>query len=297
MTEPVVLTGEETSGFRFSWGLAFAGGVAATAVILFLLLLGSGFGLLLINPEKHSGPTATGFLTGGAIYFFAVQAFGFAVGGHLAGRLLGPQVESRAQEEFRAAAHGFVAWAITILASVALVALAGMAALRGGMGVGALYGASASEGAGALSPAYVVDGLFWPDIGRAADVYPGAQITNDTGARAEAARILQAGLIRGEQLSPADRDRLAYLVAYTARIPISRAAARVDRMQADTLRAADAARKDVSYASLWIAFSLLFGAIVAVVSAIYARLEDDQEFWNPLSALRSRGRNTAWRPR
>src|SRR5580700_10757043 len=106
MAESVIVAGQENSGFRFSWGLAIAGGVVATAVTFFLLILGSGFGLLLINPVKHSGPSLPAFLTGGAIYFFAAQAFGFAVGGHLAGRLLGPQIESRIQEDFRAAAHG-----------------------------------------------------------------------------------------------------------------------------------------------------------------------------------------------
>ncbi|HEX4080618.1 MAG TPA: hypothetical protein VHX61_17285 [Rhizomicrobium sp.] len=50
MAESVIVAGPENSGFRFSWGLAIAGGVVATAVTFFLLVLGSGFGLLLINP-------------------------------------------------------------------------------------------------------------------------------------------------------------------------------------------------------------------------------------------------------
>jgi hypothetical protein len=290
MVEPVAVTGEESSGFRFSWGLAFAGGVVATAVTFFLLVLGSGFGLLLISPAKHAGPSLPAFLTGGAIYFFAAQAFGFAVGGHIAGRLLGPQVESRLQEEFRAAAHGLVAWAVTILASLAIVVLAGLTALGGGMAVAPLYGAHAPASA-TLSTSYVVDGLFWPDVGGAADSAYGNG-ANAAGARAEATRIIQASLMRGEQLSPPDRDRLVYLVASAARLPITQAAERVDRMQSDvqtqTRNAADRARKAASYASLWIAFSLLFGAIVVVFSAISARLEDDRDAWNPFLALRRR---------
>lgn len=294
MVEPVAVTGEESSGFRFSWGLAFAGGVVATAVTFFLLVLGSGFGLLLLNPVKHSGPSLPAFLTGGAIYFFAAQAFGFAVGGHIAGRLLGPQIESRMQEEFRAAAHGLVAWAVTILASLAIVVFAGVGALSGGMAVAALYGAHA-PGGGMLSTSYVIDGLFWPNISGAAEpayaTGPG-NASAMVGARAEAARILQAGPMHGEQLSSPDHDRLVYLVANEARIPLARATERVDLMQADvqkqTRDAADRARKAASYASLWIAFSLLFGAIVAMFAATSARVEDDREAWNPLLMLRGR---------
>lgn len=295
MTEPLVVEGQESSGFRFSWGLAFAGGVVATAVTFFLLMLGAGFGLLLIGPVNHAGPSVPTFLTGGAIYFFVAQAFGFAVGGHLAGRLLGPQVESREQEEIRAAAHGLVAWAVTILASLAVVALAGVAALGGGLAVAPLYGSHAVPGTGALSTAYVVDGLFWPEVGRAAVQAANPDGTDNEsalGARAEATRILHAGLMRGEQLDPSDRDRLIYLVAADAHIPLARATERVDRMQADvqarTRKAAEDARKAASYTSLWIAFSLLFGAIVAVFSAISARIEDDREYWNPIGMLRRR---------
>jgi hypothetical protein len=140
-----------------------------------------------------------------------------------------------------------------------------------------------------------VDGLFWPEIGRAAvqTVGPGgADNESALGARAEATRILHAGLMRGEQLSPDDRNRLIYLVAADAHMSLARATERVDRMQADvqarTRKAADDARKAASYASLWIAFSLLFGAIVAVFSAISARIEDDREYWNPVGMLRRR---------
>src|SRR5271155_2632176 len=112
MADTVVIAeaGEETTGYRFSWGLAFLGGVAATAVTFFLLTLGAGFGLLLAHPVTQGAAAVPTFLTGGAIYFFVAQAFGFAVGGHLAGRLLGPVLETSAQEEFRAGAHGFAVW-------------------------------------------------------------------------------------------------------------------------------------------------------------------------------------------
>lgn len=108
---------------RFSWSLVLAGGVIAAAVTFVLLTLGAGIGLLFVHP---SGPPQ-GLFSGGAIYFFVAEAFGFAVGGHVAGRLMGPVVESPVQEEIRAAIHGLAVWAVTVLATVVLVGVAGHA--------------------------------------------------------------------------------------------------------------------------------------------------------------------------
>jgi hypothetical protein len=269
---------DEDTGYRFSWGLAIAGGVAATAVTFFLLMLGSGFGLLLVNPVTHSGPSLPAFLTGGAVYFFIAQAFGFAVGGHLAGRLLGPVVETQMQEDFRAGAHGLVAWAVTILATLAVIALAGLTAANTGAMTAALYGSTMPHAANGAPAAYLVDNLFRPHDSAAL-----FRSNVDTEARAEAGRILEAGLARGIQMTPDDRVRLIGLTSAEAGISRSEAAARVDRMQTDiqanARHDADIARKAASYASLWIAFSLLFGAVVAVASAIFARNEDDRESW------------------
>jgi hypothetical protein len=269
---------DEDTGYRFSWSLAIAGGVAATAVTFFLLMLGSGFGLLLVNPVTHSGPSLPAFLTGGAIYFFIAQAFGFAVGGHLSGRLLGPVVETQMQEDFRAGAHGLVAWAVTILATLAVIALAGLTAANTGATTAALYGSTMPHATNGAPVAYLVDNLFRPHDSAAL-----FRSNVDAEARAEAGRILEAGLARGIQMTPDDRVRLIGLTSAEAGISRSEAAARVDRMQADVQAKArhdtDIARKAASYASLWIAFSLLFGAIVAVVSAIFARNEDDRESW------------------
>ncbi len=269
MTDTIVLAeqGDENTGYRFSWGLAIAGGVAATAVTFFLLTLGSGFGLLLVHPLTQSTSAVPVFLTGGAVYFFVAQAFGFAVGGHLVGRLLGPLVESHIQEEFRAAAHGFVAWAVTVLATLTMVALAGMAA-NTGAATAALYGTAMSRSTESVPTAYLVDVLFRPGTG-----------TDAT--RAEAGRILDAGLAHGEQITADDDARLATLVSTQAGISRDQATARIDHMQADVQakirRAADIARRAASYASLWMALSLLFGAVVAMLAAVVARNEDDRD--------------------
>lgn len=286
MTDIVAVTDENT-GFRFSWGLAFAGGVTAMAVTLVLLILGSGFGLLLVNPLRHTGPSLPTFLTAGAIYFFAAQAFGFAVGGYLAGRLLGAVVETRGQEELRAGAHGLVSWAVAILGSMAIVGITGLAASGGGAAIGALYGLRAHSAASAPA-AYLVDVLFRPEVS-------GSQPGNGTAARgqdtqtaevgphAEAERIVQAGLLQGGQLPLEDRVRLSDIVAAEAHISGDAAAARVERLQAQVQEkareAADVAKRAAGYAALWMSLSLIFGAIVAMFSAIAARLEDDFATW------------------
>jgi len=272
MTDTVVIANEgpEDTGYKFSWGLAFAGAFAATAVTFFLLSIGAGFGLLLVNPVTHTGPTLPGFLTGGAIYFFVAQAFGFAVGGHLAGRLLGPIVETQSQEDFRAGAHGLTVWAITVVASLLLVALASMAAVHSGSVVASMYGANAANSSQAPTPTnYLVDKLFRPVGGNASE-----------GARLEAARIVDASFAKGVALSDSDHARLVMLVSRNAGISRDDASSRVDAIAADTKskveQAANAVRKAVSYSSLWIGFSLLFGAIVSVFAAVTARIEDDK---------------------
>jgi hypothetical protein len=277
MTDTVVIAenGEENSGYRFSWGLAFAGGIAATAVTFFLLILGSGFGLLLVHPMTQSMSSAPAFLSGGAIYFFASQAFGFAVGGHVAGRLLAPEIESRLQEDFRAGAHGFIAWAVAVLATLAVGLVL---ALVAGTHASAIYGISPPGAETSEPTAYYVDKLFRPADGAAAT----ASADADGRARAEAGRILDRGFVRGEQIAPDDYDRLDDLVSARAGISRLAASARIDALQKDvqatTRKAADIARKIASAASLWIAFSLLFGAIVSSAAAVFARNEDDRDF-------------------
>ena len=294
MTDTVVVADENT-GFRFSWGLAFAGGVVAMVVTLVLLILGSGFGLLLVSPLRHTGPSLPAFLTGGAIYFFVAQAFGFAVGGHLAGRLLGPVVETRGQEELHAAAHGLVSWAVAILGTMAIVGVTGVSAAGGGAAIAALYGVRGSHTAGAAPAAYVVDVLFRPGSGQTRETNgakaepQSASGTANQGPHAEAERIVQTTALRGGSFAPDDRARLADLVATQAGITRDAAAGRIDSMQAQLREKArttlEVAKRTAGYAALWMAFSLIFGAIVAIFSAISARLEDDIATWTKSAGI------------
>lgn len=351
---------------RFSWSAAFAGAFVATAVTFFLLALGSGFGLVLASPQHTSAPT---FLTLGAVYFFVAQAFGFAVGGHIAGRLIGPAPETTQEEEFRSAVHGLVVWALTVVATAALVAIGGLAAGSSAIAVAAASSKSGGEPAQAMTNDYVgywVDLMFRPapgpsqawldgaqyaqaDTGNATDATPQQQPapanipstdfpessappssgnaapaepppespssntpTLESGTasapassraapkdtfippaqvgfapppslsadKAEAARIIDIGMANGARLTPYDKDRIATLIAQDTGLALASAQRRVDnaetRMREDTAKSLDLARKAASYVSLWIAASLLFGAIVAAAAAMSARWEDDK---------------------
>jgi capsular polysaccharide biosynthesis protein len=74
----------------------------------------------------------------------------------------------------------------------------------------------------------------------------------------------------------ADSSAIARLVAADAGLSLSAAMSRVTDVQIQMRQEADAARQAASIVSLWTAFALLFGAIVAVGAAISSRWMDDR---------------------
>jgi hypothetical protein len=341
---------DEASTRRFSWSAAFAGAFVATAVTLLLLTLGSGVGLSLVTVRHATESSTITFLTLGAIYFLAAQAFGFAVGGHIVGRMIGPALETDRDEEIRAGTHGLVAWALAVVATAALITLsvvAGVSATANGAVGAALASTSPvrSDSAAAPSPvtAYWVDTLFRApptktallSFRQYAQAYntatdatplPNATITPDQSAppanttaepeptppapgsgsvftnggttttapatttittrslaadKAEAGRILAVGMANGGTLSHEDRAQLAQIVSNDTGMGLDPTTARVNdvvnRIRADEIRTAEAARKTAAYTSLWTAFALLFGAIITVAAAISSRWQDDKE--------------------
>src|SRR5690348_6761503 len=121
--DTATIVSDEVSAKRFSWSAAFAGAFVATAVSLLLLTLGSGVGLSLVTVRHATESGTVTFLTLGAIYFLVAQAFGFAAGGHIVGRMIGPALETDRDEEIRAGTHGLVAWALAVVATATLIAL------------------------------------------------------------------------------------------------------------------------------------------------------------------------------
>jgi hypothetical protein len=255
MDDAATVVADESS--RFSWGITIAGAVVATATSFFLITLGAGVGLALTTAPATPGG-ATSFLTLGAIWFFASQAFGFAVGGYLVGRLIGPEAENAKEEEFRAAAHGFAMWAIAVVAGLLLVAASSTLAAS------AVAGGNASRGDTAATQSYWVDDMFRP-------APYSAQVAAD---KAEAARIL--AMTGMAPLRDSDTARIGHLVAQDAGISMQAGVNRVLASESDMRAAAEKTRKAASMLSLWTAFALLFGAVVSVAAAISARWMDDK---------------------
>src|SRR4051812_1102352 len=103
---------------RLNWSAVIGGAVVAVATGFFLTVLGVGFGLTLMPRQPGAG-----FFSLGAIYFLAAQAFGFVAGGHVTGRLIGPALETKKEEEWRAGLAGLVMWALTVAAGLVLLGL------------------------------------------------------------------------------------------------------------------------------------------------------------------------------
>src|SRR4029077_10632684 len=91
------------------------------------LFIGSGVGLSLVSVPQGNVQSAQSTITLGAIYFLAAQAFGFGVGGYLAGRLMGPLLENEDEELFHATTHGLVVWALGVVATATVIAISGLA--------------------------------------------------------------------------------------------------------------------------------------------------------------------------
>lgn len=267
---------------EFSWSAVIAGALAAAAVIFLLLFIGSGVGLSLVSVPQANAQTAQSAITLGAIYFFAAQAFGFAVGGYLAGRLMGPVLENEDEELFHATTHGLVVWALGVVATATVIAISGLALFSSALNATAIVSSANQmnqrEAAMPTTMGYWTDVLFRP---AGQSVAPNAEsMGGQSEAKAEAGRILTVGLPRGEKLSQADHDQLARLVSQTTGAEMSEAARRVDdvqtRIRQDEVAAAEAARKLAKYVSIWLAASLCFGALVAAGAAVSGRWIDDK---------------------
>jgi len=243
---------------RFQWSAVIAGAAVASATSFFLIVLGAGFGLTLM-PRNGSGT----FLTLGAIYVLAAQAFGFAAGGHVAGRLIEPALETRREEEWRAGLHGLVMWAITVVAGLVVLALV---AAGGGP---RLHGDAPRNDS--VIAAYWSDVLLAP-MGPHADM-GGAALEQD---KQEVGRALIADLHPANPAHGPNHDDLVRLTAKDAGASYDAAVQRVDFVEGQMHQELDTARKVAGYAALWSALALLFGAVIAVAAAISAGWEEDK---------------------
>ena len=276
---------EESSRSATSWGPIIAGGVAAAAVTLVLMLVGAGFGLTMVSPFSNQGISLGTATVSTAIWLIVVQWLSALLGGYMAGRLRTKWVNLHTDEVFfRDTAHGFLAWALATLLVAGLLSSTISAMLGTGVqaasniaGGAAMGGAAAAASGDSNTTGYFVDTLLRP-----AD--PATPVQGGDQASAEVARILLASAASGEMAAD-DRAYLEKLVAARTGLTPEDAKTRVDAVlkRADEAaqqakQAAETARKAGATFALVGALSLFIGAFIAsAAAALGGRLRDDNE--------------------
>jgi len=212
-----------------SWGAILAGGAAAAALSLVMLILGTGLGFAAVSPWRFDASTAAAIGISTIVWVSVTQLLASGVGGYLAGRLRTRWTDLQADEVyFRDTAHGFLAWCVASLgtaailtsvigsvvgtgvqagasavgtaASGAVAATAGVAGGRGGGAQGAAGAGKAEDPSESLG--YFVDSLFRADSAGGAQAEPSAGSSEQTANRpaaysAEVTRIFANALQQG----------------------------------------------------------------------------------------------------
>ncbi|MFM9927601.1 hypothetical protein VLK31_31800 [Variovorax sp. H27-G14] len=296
--DPIVASANRSG---VSWGAIFAGATGAASLSLILLLLGTGLGMSSISPWTNQGASATAIGIATILWLTFTQIAASGMGGYLAGRLRTKWDGVHTDEVyFRDTAHGFLAWAVATLLTVALLgsvvsSIVGAGAQAGATVVGGAATAVTAAGAGAAGAAgsraesdagpggmnYFIDSLFRRDPNGAAPATTTAPDgTAAPGAtNAEVSRIF-LNSIRTGALPPDDAKYVASVIAQRTGLSQADAEKRVNdtyakaqatlkEAQAKAKEAADAARKASAYGALWLVISMLIGAFVASFAATY----------------------------
>lgn len=257
-----------------SWASIVGGAVAAAAISVILLALGSGVGFSSISAWPGHGVNATAFGMTGAVWLVVTQWLSSGLGGYLSGRLRTKSVGLHTDEVFfRDTAHGFLSWALATLIGVALlVAAMSWAATETARNAsivtagvsGGISQRSGRQGAGAPDVlGYLTDTLFRsPNPSNDAQADP----------RAETVRLLAADLRNGD-VSDTDKAYLAQLVSARTGLSQADAEARVNQVVdqakaavAGARQDADAARRAAANGSFFTAFALVIGAFIAAAA-------------------------------
>lgn len=270
-----------------SWAAVFAGAVIAAALSLALFAGGTGLGFLSVSPWGDEGMSAPAIGVGIIVWMLITQIISYGIGGYVAGRLRTKWVDVHSDEVyFRDTAHGFLVWALSAIVSAALLgsALASMASgvAKAGASVAATAGTAATAAAAAGA-----SGASGGGMERATDYFTDTLMrserpeanTDPEAARAEVGRIVAMSITRGD-MTPADRDYVAKVVAAQAGVEPALAQRRVDEAiqnakkaaeeaKVKAKEAADAARKAAAAFALWGFASMLIGAFVASLAATW----------------------------
>ncbi len=253
-----------------SWSAVIAGAAATAALSLVLLALGAGLGLSSVSPYSNSGISASALGRSAIIWLIVMEILSASMGGYLAGRLRTKWAGIHSDEVyFRDTAHGFLAWATALVIAAAFLASAA-SAMIGSAPASDAQPKSTQVGNASLDPnAYFVDSLFRSDASK-------PEMANGS-SRGEAGIIFANGLRQGG-LSATDKSYLDQLVSAQTGLEQSQADKRVSDIFANAQQHAEAARKAMAHALLWIFLALLIGAFCASFSATIGGRQRDHVF-------------------
>ena len=248
-----------------SWGAIIAGGVAAAAIAIILMFLGTGLGLMAVSPwtDREGAEKTLGI--GVIVWSFLVQIIAFGVGGYLAGRLRTRWTALHRDESyFRDTAHGFLTWSLGSLVTLCIMTST-VGHIAQGVGGAAAHGvdavasvgkgmSSGMQGMGGSTPQmsleYFVDTMMRPGATQGASGQATTNQTTSTGTattptmpmngaqpsgagpldpqtRAEITRVVTTSLANGS-VSQQDKDYLAQVIASRTGLSQQDAAKRVD---------------------------------------------------------------------
>lgn len=277
-----------------SWAAIFAGALAAAAISLILLLLGTGLGFSSVSPWADSGMGAAAVGAGVIFWLVLTQLIASGLGGYISGRLRGNwQGTSEDEGFFRDSVHGFLTWGLATLVTATLLSgavgkIIGATAEAGGaVAAGAATAAvtAAAGGAAAASSdsasesvdylGYYIDSLFRKVTDEKVTVTSKKPPSPEE--LAEITRIF-ANAISDGQLAKNDARYIGEKIADRIDVSSEEATkhvqkafddlkAKLKQLEKEAKEAADKARAAAAHAALWTFISLLIGAFVAAFAA------------------------------
>lgn len=257
----------DTFNSTVSWGAILAGGFTAAAVSLIVVAFGVGAGLSVVSPWEGEGISATTASWSAGLFLVVVAMIASTFGGYITGRLRHGWEDVNVDERFfRDTAHGFVAWAFATVLTATMLAGAGTHLLAGAS-AGAIpaAGAGAAQAAGSSSGDIYIDRLL--RAGPQTDGRTTGPATDQAATRAELLRIIAPVTRKGGDVSQEDRAYAARVITTRTGLPQAEAEQRVSQTIAQAKEATDKARRAAAKFSLWIAVSLLAGALSGSLAA------------------------------
>jgi hypothetical protein len=248
------------------WPAAFAGGLAAAAILFVLLTAGGAVGLSLVSPYPyHSHARVAASLA--AFWVIASSIGSLLAGGYIAGRMRTAWHESISTEiAFRDGVHGLLVWALSIAAGVFLGLLAAATAATTGAEFGRVAFSAPENTSVLASPVDQLLRTTAPTPSPAGPTAAAAPGVPQPEARPEVTRAL-ANAVASGQLSDPDRKYLADIVAQRSGLSPTDSEKRVNEVYASAVKDVDAARKASVAAGLVTATALLVGLLAAWYAA------------------------------